>query len=64
MDNILGLCVIAYLIGNLIGRSELEDEPECKISAKNDKEMVRKWNERRRSCGMEEHKILDESRKG
>ena len=59
MDNILGLCVMAYLVGQLIGRSELEGEPECKISAKNDREMVKKWNERRRSYGMGEHKILD-----
>ena len=59
MDNILGLCIVAYLMGNLIGRLELGDEPEYKVSAKNDREMVKKWNERRRSFGMEEHKILD-----
>ena len=64
MDNILGLCIVAYLMGNLIGRLELGEGKESEVSAKNDKEMIRKWNERRRSFGMEEHKILDESRRG
>jgi hypothetical protein len=59
MDNILPMCIVAYIIGQLVGRSEFDEEPEYKISAKNDREMIEKWNERRRKCGMEEHEILD-----
>tara|TARA_Y100001963_G_C6459745_1_gene299573 strand:+ start:306 stop:509 length:204 start_codon:yes stop_codon:yes gene_type:complete len=67
MEIILPMCVVAYIMGIFISRSEwLEEEQEEELPKidTNYEGMIEEWNKRRRKLGREEYKIHRGRRRG